>query len=111
MNTCHTKDGAWTFDTASEAVSGTVDPASSSCNSSFLSHENFSFCPPLNPRVNTLAAQHRHKKRQQPLPEFAATHWQPTETRLTDSQKIIPSSLRGNTKMETTWKGRMMMFW
>ena len=60
-----------------------------------FSVKNFSFCPPLNPRVNTLAAQHRHKKRQQPLPEFAATHWQPTETRLTDSQKIIPSSLRG----------------
>jgi hypothetical protein len=43
-----------------------------------------------------LAVQHRqHKRRSQLVPEFAAIRWLLSTVSLTDQQKLIPSSLRG----------------
>jgi len=62
----------------------------------FFGIQKVFFSPPPNPRVHTLAVQHRqHKKRHQLIPEFAAVHWVPANTPITTSQKIILSSLPG----------------
>ena len=62
----------------------------------FLTAKKFSFSPPPNPRINTLAVQHRqHKKPDQLISEFAVIHWLPSHRKINDSQKVIPSSLRG----------------
>jgi len=60
-----------------------------------LQAKKLSFLPPPNPRVKTLAVQHRqHKKRPQLIPEFADVRWCSPTGPLTDQQKLIPSSLR-----------------
>ena len=39
--------------------------------------------------------KYQHKKRSQLIPEFADIRWLPADTVIHDSQKVIPSSLRG----------------
>lgn len=97
MNTYHIPGSlkGWhrTFDTSSEAAY--LDLLTQRVAAAIQSvAKKFSFRPPPNPRVHTLAVQHRqHKKRQQLIPEFAVVHWLAADTRLDDSKKIIPSSL------------------
>jgi hypothetical protein len=62
----------------------------------FLESKNISFQPLTLPRIHTLAVQHRqHKKRSLLIPEFSDIHWLHANTVIHDSQKVIPSSLRG----------------
>ena len=57
---------------------------------------NLIFSPLPNPRIKTLAVQHRqHKKRSQLIPEFSTTDWHPNTYKLSENQKLIPSSSRG----------------
>jgi len=90
-------DGTWTFDTSSEAVYPALLAARvAAAVKKFLQAKNISFFPPPNPRIKTLAVQHRqHKRRSQLVPEFAAIRWLLSTVSLTDQQKLIPSSLRG----------------
>ena len=60
---------------------------------------NLIFSPLPNPRIKTLAVQHRqHKKRSQLIPEFSTTDWHPNTYKLSENQKLIPSSSRGEYK-------------
>ena len=57
---------------------------------------NLIFRPPPNPRIKTLAVQHRqHKKRSQLIPEFSTTAWYPKTHKISNIQKLIPSSNSG----------------
>eukprot|EP00435_Cladocopium_sp_Y103_P024655 s97_g6.t1 len=56
----------------------------------------FAFSVPTNPRINTLASQHRqHRQRQQLIPEYRQITWLPPDTPLDEWQHYIPSSQRG----------------
>ena len=91
----HSENGTWS--TSSEAAyPELLTKRVAAAIRSFLVARKFSFNSPPNPRINSLAVQHRkHKKRTQLIPEFATVCWLPPNTKLTDSQKEIPSSLRG----------------
>eukprot|EP00435_Cladocopium_sp_Y103_P026492 s3071_g6.t1 len=90
-------DAGWTFDTSLEAaypklltdrVAHLVQLA--------LQHKGYSFVPPANPRINTLASQHRqHRQRQQLIPEYSKVSWLAPDTPLTEWQHHIPSSQKG----------------
>ena len=91
------ENGTWSFDTSSEAAYPDLLAARvATAVKTFLQAKNLSFSPPPNPRVKTLAVQHRqHKRRAQLVPEFADMRWLQPTVSLTDQQKVIPSSLRG----------------
>eukprot|EP00435_Cladocopium_sp_Y103_P027530 s3375_g6.t2 len=90
-------DAGWPFDTSLEAaypklltdrVAHLVQLA--------LQHKGYSFVPPANPRINTLASQHRqHRQRQQLIPEYSTVTWLAPDTPLTEWQHHIPSSQKG----------------
>ena len=91
------QNGTWTFDTSSEAAYPQLLAARvAAAVKKFLLTKNIPFSLPPNPREKTLAAQHRqHKKRNQLIPEFSETKWLPSTASLTDQQKVIPSSFKG----------------
>eukprot|EP00435_Cladocopium_sp_Y103_P022564 s4461_g5.t1 len=61
-----------------------------------LPYQGYSFVPPANPRINTLASQHRqHRQRQQLIPEYRTVTWLAPDTPLNEWQHLIPSSQRG----------------
>ena len=92
-------DGTWTFDTSTQR------PHIHNCWRPELQRQSKSFwypkiCPflyPQFPREKTLAAQHRqHKKTKPTHPRVChETKWLPPTISLTDQQKLIPSSQRG----------------
>ena len=90
-------DGSWSFDTAAEAAyPELLTRRVAEAVKHFLMQRNLIFRPPPNPRIKTLAVQHRqHKKRSQLIPEFATITWYPPPHQLSDIQKMIPSSKRG----------------
>ena len=93
----HTENGAWIFDTSSEAAyPHLLTQRVAAALRTFLSQKEFSFTPPPNPRLTSLANQHRqHKKRRQLIPEFRQIHWYPINYQIQDLQKILPSSHQG----------------
>ena len=93
----HTENGAWIFDTSSEAAyPHLLTQRVAAALRTFLSQKEFSFTPPPNPRLTSLANQHRqHKKRRQLIPEFRQIHWYPIDYQIQDLQKILPSSHQG----------------
>ena len=98
----HTENGTWTFDTASEAAyPELLTQRVADAIRKFLSPKGFSFAPPPNPRLTSLAMQHRqHKKRGQLIPDFVHLHWFPPNHKLQDLQKILPSSNQGEYQEE-----------
>jgi len=98
----HTEDGTWIFDTASEAAyPELLTQRVAAAIRNFLSPRNFSFAPPPNPRLTSLAMQHRqHKKRRQLIPEFAHIHWFSPNHKIQDFQKLLPSSHQGEYQEE-----------
>ena len=93
----HTENGSWIFDTASEAAyPSLLTQRVADVIRKFLPPEKFSFAPPPNPRLTSLAMQHRqHKKRRQLIPEYSHTHWCPPNYNVQDFQKVLPSSHQG----------------
>ena len=67
----HAENGSWIFDTASEAAyPRLLTQRVAAAIRKFLSPEKFSFAPPPNPRLTSLAMQHRqHRKRRQLISE------------------------------------------
>ena len=90
-------NGSWSFDTAAEAAyPELLTRRVATAVKNFLMQRNLIFRPPPNPRIKTLAVQHRqHKKRSQLIPEFSTTAWYPKTHKISNIQKLIPSSNSG----------------
>ena len=109
----HTENGTWTFDTASEAAyPELLTQRVADAIRKFLSPKGFSFAPPPNPRLTSLAMQHRqHKKRGQLIPDFVHLHWFPPNHKLQDLQKnpsfFQSGGISGRSSAATLRKGHL----
>eukprot|EP00435_Cladocopium_sp_Y103_P060513 s739_g22.t1 len=93
-------DAGWTFDTSmGAAYPKLLTDRVATLVQQALQSKGYSFIAPINPRINTLAIQHRqHRKRQQLIPEYKQVTWLEPGTLLTEWQHPIPSSQRGKAK-------------
>ena len=91
------QNGTWTFDTSSEAAYPQLLAArvAAAVKKFFVKQKPFFFSPPKSQRENVSRSTPPAQKRNQLIPEFSETRWLPSTASLTDQQKVIPSSFRG----------------